>query len=584
MADHGELDTAMTRVRSAGGAAVLVLVISVVLLIPGVARVPFDDPGEGMHAEIAREILRTGDWVTLHLNGVRYFDKPPLLYWLTALSMRAWTPTEGAARLWPLVGSLTAVAGTVFLGARLLGPRGGAVAGLALLSSPGFFAYGHYFRPETLFVAAIQWGFTWLLLASVESPRFFLFGCLAFGLAALIKDPLGAFGPVVVILLVQARAGRLPRLPRWIFATGLILLLSGMAWYAVVERRNPGFVWYTVVDNHILNAVRARQFPDEDVPLSGGEFLATAGLGVFPWVIPAVLGVGAMARRRAWRRPDEAPWLALATWAVGVFAVFSAAPFKLPHYGLPAYPALALLAARWWTEGRGTRPLLVVHTIVFAAIALGCGWVYFGNGEGFMEWVFGATDVYTRKEAAIGQASPFPSWGDLRPLIGGTTLVFGGGSVALAVALARRRLDLGLPLVLVTLLAWMPFVGSAVSAVAASRSVRDMARELQRRAGPDDLVVHEGPIENSGALEFYGGRRPAILDGTVSVLGFGSTFPDAKETFWDRAELRRAWGGPRRVFLITTRSPDQSAVRELGPLRIHRIAVGGGRWLYSNRP
>lgn len=74
--------------RSTAIAVGLVVLAGILLLFPGLGRGPFDDPGEGMHAEIAREILETGDWITPHLNGARYFDKPPLLYWLSALSMR----------------------------------------------------------------------------------------------------------------------------------------------------------------------------------------------------------------------------------------------------------------------------------------------------------------------------------------------------------------------------------------------------------------------------------------------------------------------------------------------------------------
>ena len=75
------------------------------LLLPGLAPAPFDDPGEGMHAEIAREILLEGDWITLHLNGVRYFDKPPLLYWLGALSMTAWVQRSPCSASGPFSGS-----------------------------------------------------------------------------------------------------------------------------------------------------------------------------------------------------------------------------------------------------------------------------------------------------------------------------------------------------------------------------------------------------------------------------------------------------------------------------------------------
>ncbi len=183
----------------------------------------------------------------------------------------------------------------------------------------------------------------------------------ALGLAALAKDPLG--------LVARSRWWRWPapacapgRPRRW-WSPGAIVvaLVVGLGWYVFAALASPGFVWYTVVDNHLLNAARARRFPDEDVPLSSLEFLAVSGLGAFPWVLGAAASVAALVRRRAWRDPAETPWVALALWATGVLAVFFAlSPFKLPHYGLPAYPAIALLAVRWWmAPGRGRRGIAV---------------------------------------------------------------------------------------------------------------------------------------------------------------------------------------------------------------------------------
>jgi len=95
--------------------------------------------------------------------------------------------------------------------------------------------------------------------------------------------------------------------------------------------------------------------------------------------------------------------------------------------------------------------------------------------------------------------------------------------------------------------------------------------------------VHEGPIENSGALEFYAGVRPIIVDGRRSVLGFGATFPDARDTFWDAARLRREWTGQGRLFLVAPRATS-SVVASLPPGRVHLILETGGRSLYVNEP
>ncbi|MEX2218650.1 MAG: hypothetical protein WD749_07795, partial [Phycisphaerales bacterium] len=158
-------------------------------------------------------------------------------------------------------------------------------------------------------------------------------------------------GPLVAIGIAAWLAGRLRPLRSWLPPVGVgLLLVIGFGWYAVAAVTEPSFLWYTVVDNHLLNVARMRQFPDEDVPLSAVEFLTAAGFGAFPWTLAAVVAVGGLVARRAWRDPEELPWMALALWGVGVLLLFTVSPFKLPHYGLPAYPALALLAARAWRD------------------------------------------------------------------------------------------------------------------------------------------------------------------------------------------------------------------------------------------
>jgi len=132
------------------------------------------------------------------------------------------------------------------------------------------------------------------------------------------------------------------------------------------------------------------------------------------------------------------------------------------------------------------------------------------------------------------------------------------------------------------MLAVMPLATRSAALVASGRAVRDMAEDLGRQMRPGDLLVHEGPIENSGALELYSGRRPVLLDARRSVLGIGATFPDAAETFWEARDLVRAWPSSRRIFLVTPRAPSLSAVAALPPGTAHLLETRNGRWLYSN--
>ena len=622
----------MSILRSPVGIAGLMAVLTLALLLPWLGAAPFDDPGEGQHAEIAREVAVSGDWLTLRLAGVRYFDKPPLLYWLIAAGFKGFGVSELVARFPAVLGAAAAVAGTTLLGARLLGPGPGILAGAALLSCALFAAFGRYVRPETLFVAAIQWGFTGLLLGlggsgaarlggwlgspsaaphtaapgqldlggSGASPppgpptetsgrgaRFWaVAGCAALGVAALAKDVIGLAGPLAAIALALALAGRLRPIGRWLPAPGLAaLLVLGLGWYALASMRNPGFLWYTVVDNHLLNAVQLRRFPDEDVSLSSLEFLLVAGLGALPWTVTAVLEVGQLARRRAWRIAEDIPWVALAVWAVALALVFTLSAFKLPHYGLPAYPAIALLAARWWSrrDGRDRRPALW-HLAMFALLAAVLGAAALTDGRAFMETIFSATDVYSRKEAVATQVAPLPAWPALRPLVGRTALVFALGAAALAVAAAWRAGRLAAVAVAATMLAVVPSVGQALALVSTARAVSGMAAEIRLGWQPDLVLVHEGPLENSGALELYSGVRPVLVEGRRSVLGIGSTFPEATETFWAADRLRREWLSSRPILLVTTREPDRSLVARMPRGRVHLLASRQGRWLWSNVP
>jgi hypothetical protein len=556
-----------------------VLVVAPFLLL-GLGDVPFDDPGEGMHAEIARELAASGDPLRLTLNGVRYVDKPPLLYGLMVGAFAVAGTGEGAARLVPALAALAAVAATAWVGAGLLGARCGFVAGAALATSCGFFVYGRYVRPETLFVAALAAGFAFLLIGVIEGRRALaVLGLAAFGAAGLAKDPLGALLPPIAVGLALAACGCARPLGRWLPMSGLAaLLVLGLGWYVMAALATPGFAWYTAVDNHVLNVLRARRFPDEDVPLSAIEFLIVGTLGALPWLATAAAMVWRLARHRSWREPGEAPWTVLALWTLGVFAVTMLSGFRLPHYGLPAYPAIALLAARGWSE-LSARRLAGAHAALFwlLAAASAIGWA---RGPSALSAVLDATDVATRKAASTGGV--VLDAGGFVPLLGATALVFCVGALVLtALTMRDGGRALSAYAVIATLLLVLPTVSAGLAVSASARAVKSLALDLRARLGPDDLVVHEGPLENSGALEWYSGARPVIVGGHRSVLAFGATQLDAAGVFWEPARLLTTWTGERRVWLVTGRSTTASVAATLPGARL--AVSAGGRRLYVNR-
>jgi 4-amino-4-deoxy-L-arabinose transferase-like glycosyltransferase len=552
----------------------------------GLGAAPFLDPPEGLHAVIAQTILAGGDWITLRVDGVRYFDKPPLLYWLVAVAFAVAGPTEAAARIWPALSAIGVAAVTGRIGMILGGPRVGLLAGLFVAANLGVFVFGRQLRPDLPFTLFIVLAYAGFIVAYRGGGRWGLalfYGGLGF--AALAKDVLGAVGPLAVVALFLWLTRERPY-GTWAPWWGIAILLGvALPWYLAVELRNNGFLWYTIVDSHLLNVTRQRVFPDEDVPLGALQFLGVTALAFLPWTL-AMPWALRRALRRPWSDADARLWALLGLWAVIVVGFFTVSPFKLPHYGLPAFPALALLAARAWDDciealpGAATPralmvPVLVCFAIVTAVLSL-AALDRLPVPSSFLQNV----DMAARNLAARGQSAAGSPLEVYAPVLARSALVFGGATVAMAVAVRQRWPAAGVGVALAAMIAFLPMAGEGMTQFARGRSVRLVTEALTRRLAAGDCVAHEGALENSASLLLSVHRPVRVVEGLQSSLAFGATFPEARDVFWSATRLREAWAGPGRCFLVSTADPAHSVVRSLGPA--HLLARGGGRWLYSN--
>ncbi len=565
--------------------------VAAALCLGNLGRAPFIDPPEGAHAEIAWEMLRGGDWITPHLDGVPYFDKPPLHYWLLAGSFAVLGPHEWVARLWSALPAVGVAVLTARIGMLLGSARVGLLAGLMVVANLEMFVFGRLVKPDLLFVFVMLLALSAFMDAYLGRGRAALlrfYGSL--GLAVLAKDILGALGPLAVLVLFFYLTRERQAWAVWAPWDGVALfLLLAVPWYVLMEWKHHGFLWYSIVDTHVLGILRRRVFPDEDVPLSGLEFAAVTAAGFFPWVLALPWAIGSVLGRVATTARDRM-WLLLAVWAMAVLGCFILAPFKLPHYGLPAFPAMALLVARLSNDvferapgapSRGTlllAPLAMLGAL--AVLSLLVWWGVLAPPAGALS----AADVSARNMAARGQEAPTGFLLSVRPLFGTLALIFSLGAAGIAAGMWRRRPVIGVGTMLAVMMAFLPVSVEGLTAFARSRSVGAMTETVLLRARGEDLLAHEGPIEDSASWLLGVGRPVKIVDGRLSSLAFGATFPSARGVFWDRQALARAWQGERRVFLLSVVRPADSAIRELPPDRVHLLVEAGGRWLYSNRP
>lgn len=571
------------------GVSLGVAVVAVGLFFVGLGAAPFLDPPEGLHASITREMVRGGDWITLHLDGVRYFDKPPLFYWLMSAAFSVAGPTPFAARFWSALAGVGCAAVTAWLGVLLGGPRLGLLAGLMVATNLGMFLYARIVKPDLVFILCIVLAYAGFAVAYRGGGRVGLVVSYAsLGLATMSKDILGAIGPLVVVGLFFWLTRERPLhawLPWW--GGGLAAAIA-LPWYLLVEARNRGFLWYTIVDNHLLNFLRQRMFPDEDVPLSALEFLVVTALAFLPWAL-ALPWAFRRALARPWQGATARLWVLVALWPLVVIGFFTVSAFKLPHYGLPAFPALALLAARVWDESIDAAPgsvpprALVTPVLVLFALAAAAFVAVWSGLLPIPTGALASLDVATRNMTSRGGPavqSPLEPW---MPILGKAALIFGAATVAMAVAAWRRSAALGVGVALATMVAFLPAIaGEGMAQFARARSARAVAEALAVRLRPGDLVAHEGPLENSGSVLLLLAEPVKVVNGLHSNLAFGATFPEARDIFWDSPRLQRAWSEPGRRFLVTSVPPQRSVVRTLPPGATHVLAQGGGRWLYSN--
>jgi len=324
--------------------------LALLLFFGALGSYPLIEPDEGRYAEIPREMLAQGDFVTPRLNGVLYFEKPPLHYWLNAAALSLPGPPELLCRL---AGALFGLAGIGLawrLGRSIGGPRVGLIAGVVLGSSPLWIVLSRANILDmtlTFFLSAALTCF-WLAQEREKGERgerplwHGLFACAA--LATLTKGLIGFLIPGAVIflyLLITRRWRLLSRVP-WVGGTALFLAIA-LPWHLLAARRNPDFLWFYFVHEHLLRYATAEAKRQQPFWF----FAAILIIGLLPWsgVLPAAARLFRRGTDETERLRDRHGLVFLACWAGFVFLFFSASQSKLVPYILPAVPPLAVLIA-----------------------------------------------------------------------------------------------------------------------------------------------------------------------------------------------------------------------------------------------
>ncbi|MGL5794679.1 MAG: glycosyltransferase family 39 protein [Waterburya sp.] len=342
---------------------ILILGLALIVTLLGIGSYGLYEPHEGHFAMVGQEMVWRNDWVTPHLNGSPYLNKPPFLYWLIAISTKILGATEFAARL-PigLMGWLGIIIAWKWT-RDLWGINPSRVAALMLSVTLGWFIFTHQVLIDVV-LGTLLLSSNYCFWRSLYQPRSWLYWVGAYAslaLCVLTKGLIGIVFPLIGCLALVVIRKDLKIIKRIKLCQGLLLVLAiALPWFIAVEQANPGFLHYFLVNEHFDRLLDRRFPPDYEVSkVSALGYLAITACWCFPWILflPSVI----KSTWKEWRRgflnnasrldsKNRDGIFLLAIAAILPVLVFLPLSSRLIYYSIPAIPPYVILCAGWWDK------------------------------------------------------------------------------------------------------------------------------------------------------------------------------------------------------------------------------------------
>jgi len=601
------------------------------------------DDADAAHAQVARHIAVSGDWVTFQINGIRYLEKAPLPYWIVAIDYRLFGYNVFATHL-PMALAMLGCAVLAWAWARrAFGDRAGFYAALGMLTCVGAFLFTRVYIPEALLTLLTALALYCLLTGLEDHSPAKIYGMwIALALGLLTKGlvtPVFFLAAAVPYLILTGLWRRWRELRPF---TGILLFLAIAApWHLLAGLRNPdqghpignipspgnvhGFFYFYFINEHLLRFLGER-YPHDYNKLPGYLYWSLHLVWLAPWSIFVPLLISrAWSTRHHWLsqlRPDTARTVDFyierahlvdpashvaqvkfrnrTNWLLALYAAFILVFFSLStnqeYYTFPAYFPLLVLSAGALARGEeypGTPRawLTRCHAVfacigVVAAAALGYG-LWLARG---LPYIPDIGTVIAHREVAgysLSMAHFFdltgPSFAALREpaVIALMTLLVGP---LLAWTLRRR----GHHLEATTSVGFTSAMFLVAAHIALVRfepmlSSRAIADTINHLAGRQGRLLLYGDQSDGSSVIFYTSRQALLVDGRRSTMIWGSYYPDAPKIFLTDTDLVTMWGTGPRNFLFVPEDSHHHVEALLGN-RAVEIQDLAGKTLYTDRP
>jgi 4-amino-4-deoxy-L-arabinose transferase-like glycosyltransferase len=568
------------------------LFAAAVYLVACISPPALMDDVDAVQAQIARNMLESGDWVTARLNGIAYLEKSPLVYWLMAISFAIFGVHDWAARL-PIAVSTVALCWlTNRIGRWAFNPLAGFYAGLTLATCIGLFLFTRILIPDvilTLTIALAMWAFLRALDESEPRPRLWAYtfsaaiatGLLLKGLIAIVFPLAAAF-----LYLLFTKQWRAIKRLRPLEGLAIVMLIAA-PWHVLATVRNPpfidltprsepgqyhGFFWFYFLNEHVFRFLNMRH-PRDYNTVPRYLFWLFHLLWLFPWSVflPGLLKLSYKPVDRAGRMR-----LLALCWA-GFVLIFFTFSTTQEYYSMPVYPALALLlgcvmaAPDNWTRA-GSKTLAVITGLATIAIAAILWQVRALPTPGDISNALTSNpEAYTLSLGHMGDLT-LESFAYLR-----APLVLAGLAFAIGTIGAWRMRFLAIAAMMVL------FLNAArLALVVFDPYLSSRAHAAALMTAPPGQLIADNQYYTFSSVFFYTNRRALLLNGRTMNLEYGSYAPGAPDVFIDDAEFAQLWRKPERYYVLVEKPSLPRFQSLVGPEASIQVEQSGGKYLFTN--
>ncbi len=579
----------------------MVLVAAAVYLGCIVSPPSLMDDVDAVQAQIARNMLTSGDWVTARLDGVVYLEKAPLIYWAMAVGYAIFGVHDWAARI-PIALSAIALCWlTAAFGVWAFGKRAGVYAGLCMATCIGLFLFTRVLIPDVMltFTAALgMWAFLRALDEEEPHPRFWAFVLAAnLGLGLLLKSLIGVLFPLAAGVIYLWITHQLFSAASWRrlhpFSGLLIVLAIAAPWHILATLRNPpyfaftlhsgpgqyhGFLWFFFINEQLLRFLNLR-YPRDYNTVPRLYFWLLHLVWLFPWSVylPAIAKLSFKPVDRAGRTR------LLALCLTGFVLIFFTFSTTQEYYSMPCYPALALLLGSAMAMGGdwircGTRVL----TVIAAGAGLATVALFFLTrnlpAPGDISQALSQHPGAYKLSLGHMQDLTLASFAYLRTPLLVAAIAFCIGALAIW-KLASRRAFLAAALMMVL------FFHAARMAMAIFdpfMSSRPLAEALLK--SPDGTLIIDHHYYTFSSIFFYTNRTALLRNGRFFNLEYGAYAPSAPDVFIDDAQFKNLWLKPERSYIVAKQSVVPQLESLVGAADLNLVAASGGKVVLTNHP